>query len=218
MNGHYVFPGHGPPSSVPFFAQHGPSFFVPPHAQYNPNPTPGNGAYPVFHYPHPPIHLPGAYPPPQQYQPYMKPPAPNVHPDGQGWYSSSQQQQHSQYRAPAPNLTGAPQHPPGLPVPPATSPPDNTMSDDAEVHEYWRGRLAPAPGCRSKPLLLPMREVKFEYSYMRAPALEEEKKDMMTMLLPPTSFFGAGYKGAPTLSPNIPLTPLKTEKKEVCDL
>ena len=81
--------------------------------------------------------------------------------------------------------------------------------DHIEIHEYWKGRLAPLPGYRSQPVLLPMNdpEVKEE-----AKSEEKDKKSEKRLkLLPPVSFYGKNYV---ELQSSLKQTPsLKNETK-----
>ena len=75
-----------------------------------------------------------------------------------------------------------------------------------EIHEFWKGRLAPLPGFSSRPTLLPMREQKQPESPI-TPKSETHTKS----LLPP---FGT----KPATSPTTPLKKLKNDEKiEVCE-
>lgn len=89
-------------------------------------------------------------------------------------------------------------YPPGLALPTRAA---STVSveasttgslDVANMDEYWAGRLAPLPGYRSPPILLPMRG--------KTPPVESQpiKKQELAPsprgLLPPHSFFGSSYE------------------------
>lgn len=71
------------------------------------------------------------------------------------------------------NQSNIPEHPPGLPIahrslqPPVTPDPSPPREHD-EIHDYWKGRLAPLPGYRSETVLPPMREVTVEQDVGRS--------------------------------------------------
>lgn len=66
---------------------------------------------------------------------------------------------------------------------------DTPSRDHVEIHEYWKGRLAPLPGYRSQPVLLPMKDPEVPEE---ARVDEKEKKPKLE-LLPPVSFQGTSY-------------------------
>jgi len=92
--------------------------------------------------------------------------------------------------------TGPPTYPPGLRPPPykGSSHPSPMPEHPAPAtfHEYWRGRLAPLPGYKSRSELYPMRETS------QGGSGKGHKPD----LLPPYSFFGSSFsKENPQISP-----------------
>jgi hypothetical protein len=135
--------------------------------------------------------------------PYYHPPPTQNHVDANGWNSQP----------------SVPLHPPGLNVPihihkaappltPAEGPriPD-VLPHSLEIHEFWRGRLAPLPGFSSRPTLLPIREQKQPESPMTP------KSEMPNKLLSPSL---VGKKSA--ISPTTPVKKSKNdEKSEVCE-
>ena len=219
MNGHFVYP---PPGVV--FLPHGPtSHFVPPpqpshYVQFSPSlpPASQNGAYPLYPYPPPymnPLAAPfnPARPPP--YVPHFPPPGLHHHVN----------QNHPAYAYPTPqhppalngihSHSGFPEHPPGLPIPHRNFPPwpvpeDAPSRDHIEIHEYWKGRLAPLPGYRSQPVLLPMKDP--EVLEEAKPEEKEKKHEKKLELLPPVSFFGKNYIQPPS-SPQT-IEELKNDK------
>ena len=181
-------------------------------AQYSPHSpsanSNSNGLYPGYLPPYPVspsvsvLHMPN---------PLAKPPAAgHYHVDHNGWYNPPY---HHPSEHSAPNSTSAPLHPPGLAIPlhrmptspretsPSTVPASTSPSSDtALIHEHWKGRLAPLPGYRSRPILLPKKE-----SLPVRPEIvsKQVKEESSSELLPPHSFFGSDYerKSTPTLSP-----------------
>jgi len=173
--------------------------------QYTHPPASPNGHYPPFLLPHP--HHP--HPPGTPYvtfphnMPHLLPPPPQNHIDVNGWYNHSSNQ---------PNV---PLHPPGLTVPvhihkalPPTSEEGPRIPDvfphSLEIHEFWRGRLAPLPGFSSRPTLLPMREQK-QPENPTSPKSDTPTKG----LLPPPLPVGT----RPATSPGLPLKKLKNDEK-----
>jgi len=215
MNGHFVYPPPGvvfvpvgaggylpPPHAQPAFAQYGATY--PPPSQ-----TSHNGAYPAFAYP-PPYMNPIAPPFQSQhpYPPYLPPPGP-LGPPGpavQPNYGNrhvlyhSQPQQHPPAPHPLPNHPNVPDHPPGLPIPhrsnappAARDPPSAIAREHDEINQYWRGRLAPLPGYRSEPVLLPPSKLKTVGQDGKAKESHSNKEDNQLVLLPPTSSLEQRY-------------------------
>ncbi|KAF8966899.1 P-loop containing nucleoside triphosphate hydrolase protein [Flammula alnicola] len=213
MNSHYAYPLPAIPY-IPPQAPPQPPYVVPRVPQYGLLPSPPglslNGHHPGYLRPHPHPHPYGAHP----NTPYS---TPNYQVDPNGWYTPQSPQR------PPTNLNhtaNTPMHPPGLHVP-AQTPPQSSIddiamaksqSDNLNVHEFWRGRLAPLPGYRSRPELLPMRGTTPVES--QSPV---KKSDQVTLveLLPPHSFFGAAYERK---SPTIPTKILQIEKKDILKL
>jgi len=225
MNGHFFPP---PPGVV--FMPHGPNYyspanFVPPqpsqHAQFSPlHPsTSQNGAYPLYPYPPPymnPLAVPFSPSRPPPYMPHFPPPGlHHVNQNHSGYvYPNPQHPQQPIALNGIHNHSGFPEHPPGLPIPhrnfPVLPGPDPISRDHIEINEYWKGRLAPLPGYRSQPVLLPMKDPRIQEE-----AKPDEKPEKKLELLPPVSFFGKNYIEPPSLTQT--LEELKNDKKlEVC--
>lgn len=217
MNGHFVYP---PPGLVfvPVGYNGAGGYFVPPHsaqpgfaqygAPYSPSSqTSHNGAYPPFAYP-PPYMNPGAPPFHSQhpYPPYLPPPGtlgppgPAVQPnygDRHVFYHSQPQQHPLPLHPPE---THVPDHPPGLPIPhrsnvppAARDPPSAIAREHDEINQYWRGRLAPLPGYRSEPVLLPPSKAKTVEQDGKAKESHDPEENNRLELLPPTSSLEQRY-------------------------
>lgn len=185
MNSHYVYPPPGYVYILPPGVQ--PSYIVPDAPQYGALPSPEglNGHHVPYPHPHPhPHHL-----PPSPSHPTM-PQSSAIQVDSGGWYTPQ-------------SLSNTPLHPPGLDIPLNKSREDEPMAKlSSDIHEFWRGRLAPLPGYRSRPVLLPMRGT--------TPVVGEQtpaKKVTPIGLLPPHSFFGSEYERSLT----TPTTPLRED-------
>jgi len=196
MNGHFVyfppgvvFPSPGPSSPTNFPTAQLPVVY----AQYGvpASPSSQHGAYPVYSYPPPhiPPHMNPNVPPFVMRHQYSTPPAPG-YPVNDMLYQSSQNPQ--RHVAPGSdhdyNHANIPEHPPGLPIahralqPPATPGP-SPPREHIEIHDCWKGRLAPLPGYRSEKTLPPMREVT---------VVEQEVGASMTL-------FGVEFQKPPTV-------------------
>ncbi|KAJ3505597.1 hypothetical protein NLJ89_g7334 [Agrocybe chaxingu] len=129
----------------------------------------------------------------------------NAAPDPNGWYNPAQCQRQS--RLQAPNVQNAPQHPPGLSISPRVVDPPSQFESE-QVHEHWRGRLAPFPGFSSKSILLPMKGIQLGEDDKEGPETQSPP-DSNPELIPPMSFFGPNYRRKSSSKPKAK----KTEKK-----
>ncbi|PPQ90281.1 hypothetical protein CVT25_013106 [Psilocybe cyanescens] len=202
----------------------GTPYFVP-GAQYSPLPpspaeSTSNGLYPGYpprphhhHYHHhhpPPISLQNG----NAYMPLRTNPPVNYQRDSNGWFVPSHPMPPPS--APAPNHTSTPQHPPGLAIP--SRAPSNTtedppapvaLSENSQIDDFWKGRLAPPPGYRSRPLLIPRREL----PSVKKDSPDKKKSDPLKELATPTSLLGKSPDKKPTTSPTVSPKSLKKNIK-----
>jgi len=132
-------------------------------------------------------------------------PTPQQYMHAQHWEGIGRQFYPQTQQTPTYMSTGPSTYPPGLRPPPykgsTQTSPMSEHPTPATFHEYWRGRLAPLPGYKSRSELYPMGNTN------QGGSGNAQRPD----LLPPYSFFGSSYsKENPQISP-VPASPV-----EVC--
>ncbi|KAH9477003.1 RNA helicase Mov10l1 [Psilocybe cubensis] len=119
----------------------------------------------------------------------------------------------------AQDLPNTPQHPPGLAIPPRPAP---NMSEDllsataplsehSQIDDFWKGRLAPPPGYRSRPLLTPRREP--PSTQLKDSPDKTRKLALPPELPPPASLLAKSPNMKPPTSPSVSPKSLKNDIK-----